>query len=468
MPTSIKIGDKLSTVTSRKSPRTLQVATKHALTRVPTPMVLLLAGIITRCAVCLYLDPSNNDNHIGVIKYLVQNKTFPPLETNMLAFHPPLYYWMAAPLFALSGSDKVVQLLSLAFSIATLWVLYKIIYRTEMIALPRARLYSLLLACFLPQFVMFSLYVSNDSLTILLGCLTVLLASRYVRSPDWKQLTLLAMVAGLGLLTKATFLVFLPVLAAAVYLVKFQELRSRSRAVGAVLVFLTISGVLGSYKYVDNYRRYSKPTINGLDLPLVWVEGQKRSYRGLRSYLGFDLRRLVLSPKLSPATEGSYPLLLYGTFWYQHIPESNFLAGQISPYFYLGSAIYIVALVPTGIFLLGLLVLVWRLPDFLQAFDRQNAEHRGLMVSYIAAALLMANFALMAATIVRYHVWGLMQGRLLFPALAGGFAAFSVGFGILDKSVYGSRLLQSCIVILLALFGLYFFSEIAYLENITL
>src|ERR1700735_549289 len=103
----MKMGSKLSTITARKIPRTLLVTTNHGIKRAPTPMVLLIAGIIARCAVCLYLDPSNNDNHIGLIKYLVQHTTFPPLETNMLAFHPPLYYWMAAPLFALSGSDKV-------------------------------------------------------------------------------------------------------------------------------------------------------------------------------------------------------------------------------------------------------------------------------------------------------------------------------------------------------------------------
>lgn len=458
----------MSTITSRIIPSQVQVDTEQGLKRVPTAIVLLIAGIITRCAVWIYLDPGNNDKHIDVIKYLVRYKTFPSLETDMLAFHPPLYYWMAAPLFALFASDKVVQLLSLAFSIATLWVLYKIIYRTEMIALRRARQYSFLLACFLPQFVMFSLYVSNDSLTFLLGCLTVLQANRFVGSPDWKQGMLLAIVTALGLLTKTTFLVYLPVLTSAVYLVKFQELRSRSRAVAAALAFLAISGALGSYKYVDNYRRYTKPVMTGMDIPQDWSEGQKRSYRGLRSYIGFNLRRLILSPTLSPATEGSYPLLLYGTFWYQHIPESNFLAGQVSPYVYLGSAIYIVALAPTGVFFLGLLALVWRFPGFLRACDLQKSEHRRLAVSYIAAALLLVNLALVAATIAKYHEWGLMQGRYLFPALAGGFAVFSVGVGILDKSVYGSRMLQSCIVILIALFGLYFFSEIAYLEDIRL
>ncbi len=85
-----------------------------------SPVALLRLGIAARCIVYLFLSPYNNDAHITIVEYLVKYRTFPNIADNYLAFHPPLYYWIAAPILALSGSDKVVQLFSLATSIGTL------------------------------------------------------------------------------------------------------------------------------------------------------------------------------------------------------------------------------------------------------------------------------------------------------------------------------------------------------------
>ena len=434
------------------------------------PLLLLGIGIVTRCIVYVFLSPYNNDAHITIVEFLVKHKTFPNIADNYLAFHPPLYYLLAAPILAVFGSDKAVQFLSLVTSIGTLIVLYKIIYQTEMIAWPRARLYSFLLACFLPQFIMFGLYISNDSLSFLWGCLIVLETTNYLKSPGWKHGALLAVVTGLGLLTKTTFLVFPPVLLVFVLFVQFREHRSLSKAVRAAGVFLLISGVLGSYKYIDNYARYKNPLINSLDVP-VW-SFEMRSYRGLGSYFDFNILRLLASPSIpseevwglsNPTTTGSYPLLLYGTFWYQLLPESNFRGASYKPFSYLGSVIYLVALVPTAAFMLGLLRLLQRLPSFAKTFDRRKPEDSGLMVVYVAGALLAANTALIIAALVRYHVWALMQARYLFPSIAGALAIFAVGVEMLDRSRYGSIVLKSSMIVLMALFGLYLSSEIGYL-----
>lgn len=434
-------------------------------------IVLLSIGIVTRCIVYAFLSPYNNDAHITIVEFLVKYKTFPNITENYLAFHPPLYYWMAAPILALFGSDKAVQFLSLVTSIGTLIVLYRIIYRTEMIAWPRARLYSFLLACFLPQFIMFGLYISNDSLSFFWGCLTVLIASNYLKSPGWKQGALFAVVTGLGLLTKTTFVAFLPVLLVFVLFVQFREHRSLSKAVRTAGLFLLISGVLGSYKFIDNYARYNNPLINSLDVP-VW-SFQMRSYQGLGSYFDFDILRLLASPSIPyeelwglknpTTTTGSYPLLLYGTFWYQLIPESNFRGAAHKPFSYLGSVIYLFALVPTAAFMLGLLRSLQRLPSFARTFDRRKQEDRGLMCAYVAAAMLGANVALIIAALVKYHVWALMQGRYLFPSFAGALAIFAVGVEMLDRTRYGSAILKSSMIALMALFGLYLASEIGYL-----
>lgn len=436
---------------------------------VRTPIVLLIAGILTRCMVFCFLGPDNNDPHFTIVEFLVKYKTFPDVRVNPLAFHPPLYYWMAAAILDLTGSEKAVQFLSLVTSIATLVVLYRIIYKTQIIVWPRARLYCFWLACFLPQFILFGLYVSNDSLSFFFGCLTVLQVWNYLESPGWKQGGLLAVVTGLGLLTKTTFLVFLPVLSLFIFFVQFRDRRSLSKATWAAVFFLTISGVLGSYRFIDSYVRYKNPLINNQDV-MDWSP-QTRSYHGLGTYFDFNILRLVATPKI-PYLEvyvanvngetGCYPLLLYGSFWYDLIPENNFSGDAYRPVSYIGSAIYLVALVPTAVFLVGLFKLAGRLPSFVRTFDGTKLEDCGLMCAYVASALLFGNLALIVASLVKYHAWSIMQGRLLFPCLAGGLAIFAVGVETLDKARYGSVVLRSSMIVLMVLFGLYFASEIGY------
>ena len=90
---------------------------------------LLLLGIAVRVLTYFFLSPQNNDSHAEMVRFIVDNGRLPSILETPEAQNPPLYYVLAAPLWAWSGSLKVVQLLSLACSIATLIVLYHLIYR---------------------------------------------------------------------------------------------------------------------------------------------------------------------------------------------------------------------------------------------------------------------------------------------------------------------------------------------------
>ena len=312
---------------------------------------LLIAGILIRVVVYIFLAPLNNDDHGQVIQYLVDHGRLANVSQILQAQHPPLYYLIAAPVWKFTGNYKLVQLLSLWFSIATLLLLHHLIYRTELIAGARARTYTMLFACFLPQFVQFSLYLSNDSLTILLGNAAILLLWRYMVRPDRGRLIALAVVTGLGLLTKLTFLAFLPVLVCVVFW--YGGLGRRGLPCGRVWLVITLA--LGSYKIVENFVIFRSPMVTGLIFRFTTeVPRLRRGYRGLPSYLDFNVFKLVPNPALSSSTEGSYPLIFYATFWYQYIPESSFIGNRSRPSMYLGSVIYMVGIWPTAVFLIGL------------------------------------------------------------------------------------------------------------------
>jgi hypothetical protein len=275
---------------------------------------------------------------------------------------------------------------------------------------------------------------------------------------------------GVGLLTKATFLAFLPVLFVLVLFVRLHESHSLRKAALATLVFLLLSCGLGSYKFVRNYREAKDPFFSDLDLPSSWVAKQKQSYRGAISFFDMNLLKLLVSPTVDPrkpagtavaTTESSYPLLLYGSFWYPLIQESNFSVSRPS-FNYLGSVTYVFALVPTATFFIGLFLLVKDLPRFLARFELSRIENQRLLVSFVSAFCFLGNLALLVVVEMKYHVWSLMTGRLLFPSFWGLLVPFGVGVSRITRHKAAASALQFAMIALIACFGLYFAVEIAY------
>jgi hypothetical protein len=317
---------------------------------------------------------------------------------------------------------------------------------------------------------MFTLYVSNDTLAIFIGSLIAFSLYNFIERQDWRQLLGLATLVGLGLSTKVTFLVFVPILFFLVSYVSFSKPTSpTANIVAKPVCFLLVATVLGGYKYLDNYLHFHNPFINGLDIGYSYVASQKETYKGLPSYTDFNVLHLLASPTVVPGTpisdpqsdgRGSYPLLLFGTFWYQHIAESNFTGNLRSPIKYLGSIIYFVAIVPTLTFLLGLGYLIFRIPAFLLRFRCDQAEDKLLLWEFSVVTLLVANFALVIATVAKYHVWSIMQSRYLFPCFVGGLTAFANGISIVGKSKVANTIFSITFNVLIILFLLYFLSEI--------
>ena len=427
-----------------------------------TGLILLALGIALRIVVFWFLDPLNNDvGHLDVIKYIVEHRALPAALASFESYQPPLYYLLAAPIYAVSGNVKWVQFLSLFFSALTLLVIYRLLYAGKFLADARAGRYAFVMACFLPQFVMFGLYVSNDSLAVLIGALIVLQVVRFVATPRIWQGVLLALLVSLGLLTKATFLVFLPALFVLVAFVYSRSGYSTQKALAAALLLSLLAGGLGSWRFVQNYREVRNPFVSNLDSGRPWMIAQQSSYRGAASFFDVNLWKLLRSPSVSPKTEGAYPLLLYGTFWYQHIPESNFLGSGSYPFYYLGSVIYVLALAPSLVFLFGLFLMAKRLARFVTARDLSLEEDRRLLTDFVAVLFLFGNLALILAVALKYHVWTLMQGRLLFPSFCGLLAPFGVGVSALGDRGPAASILNVAMAALVACFCLYFASEIS-------
>jgi hypothetical protein len=301
--------------------------------------------------------------------------------------------------------------------------------------------------------------VSSEALAILLGVVLAFQTWRYVRAPSWKQLLLLSLTLVLGLLTKTTFVAAIPVLLALVFWYPREKRRGWTGLLRAD-VFLIIVIALGSYKFLDNFARYRDPFYNNMNLQQGWHLNHMQTYRGFWSFADINVGRLLISPTVSPTTDGSYPVMLYGTFWYQHIPESNLVFLSQPKYRYLGSAIFLIALIPTWFFLTGLGKLALGLSALLQNFDASGEDDLDRLTISVLAAILVSAIALLCAAGWQYRDWSIFQGRFLFPWFFVGLAAFSAGVPVSSHGAT-ARILRAGMAILAGLFVLYLTAEFA-------
>ena len=421
-------------------------------------IVVLALGVALRLVVFIHMGYLNNDNHLEVIKYVAESWLPARADRFNHAYHPPLYYYLAAFLLNL-GSIPAVHALSLTLSIATLLLIARLLGRLAWMD-EKVQPWCLALAAFQPQFIMFSLFISNDTLAIFLGVLIFYQCLRVQIAPSFCNCLLLGICLGLGLLTKAVFLGFVLPLILFLWLTGLQRKLTYPQLGGRIAGFLLIGTVIGCYKFVENYLVFGNPIISNLDLQ-SWTRDQQPTWVGLRSLLDFNVLKLMQTPVISVSTVHSYPLLIYGSFWYSLIPESTFVSNLTPPLNRLGSLIYLLALCPTLLMLVGASrtgMAILRLSSAkpmpgMYVLDRLIYEGTLLLI-------FLFNLSLVLLVGWRYDVWTVFQGRLLFPSYFALLLAFSGGLEWVKPSHLLNHATRSLMTALIALFVAYLIVDV--------
>lgn len=418
--------------------------------------LILCLGIILRISVFFFQGPFNNDPHYPVVQFIHEHHALPDATQCWEAYHPPLYYAVAS-LFV-TDNPKTVQAFSLFLSIATLVVICIWIWETDLIPNFNSKKHCLLLAAALPELVLFGNFISNDPLCFLIGALIFYQMFDLLRKPGWIRQNLLAVTLALGLLTKGTFLAFVPPLVLLVLLVHIRNKSGWKKTLGGVLLFCAIVSALGSYKYVENYRKSGSAFITNVSAALRQRQGS--TYAGPSSFYDANILKLVKHPVVSEFTRHSYPLLLYGTLWYQYIPESS-LRGNLTPLNCLGSCIYLLALIPTVLFLLGFFSLISRIGCLFHVRRLGDEEFRTAAYHFTALALLVSNTAIIFALGLKHDIWSWFQSRYLFTSLPAILLLFNAGLKLLERAPDEVRFaVNAGLVGLYSAFILYFGTEI--------
>jgi 4-amino-4-deoxy-L-arabinose transferase-like glycosyltransferase len=420
-------------------------------------ILVLTAGVIVRIVVFAYMGFFNNDNHLLVIDYVA--RYWIPAHSDQFnqAYHPPLYYFLAAPLLRLGGVTAVHGL-SLIFSIATFLLIGDLLRQLSWIH-KKIQPWCLALAAFQPQFILFSLFISNDTLAIFLATLIFYQSWHVQLAPSLANCFLLAICLGLGLLTKAMFVVFAIPLSLFIWLTGHRHELPGRQLLLRLASFIVTAGILGCYKYVENIILFGNPAVSNLDF-WDWTSEQQPTWLGPSSLFDVNLLKLVRDPIISASTVHSYPLMIYGSFWYSLIPESTFRSNLVSPFNRLGSMIYLAALCPTLLMLVGATRIGMRaLGNGAWAGIPKSARNRFDYEGILLLTFLL-NLLLIVAVGWRSDVWSVFQGRLLFPSFFALLLAFNAGMEWAEPSRLLANLTRCLMATLVALFLIYIIVEV--------
>ena len=175
------------------------------------------------------------------------------------AQHPPLYYLLMSPVYALfHGASTETQLYAIRIAGAIIFAaLIAVCYRFARLIFPRQRYLQLgvpLLVILHPQLGFISAGVMNDGLETLLFTLFLYQLVRFARGDfSRKRGIYLGIIAGLGMLTKSSFVLAFPCAAAVAGVLLFTRKTERKQLLKSAGLALGIAIVICSWWYIRNY-----------------------------------------------------------------------------------------------------------------------------------------------------------------------------------------------------------------------
>jgi hypothetical protein len=247
--------------------------------------------------------------HFTYVRYLARHGRLPTVAEEHEAFQPPLYYALGAILtfwveddaeapFAiranadfdvadprapknllLHSADEawpyrgwalawhLVRLLSIALGALTVWSVYQL-GRVLFPALPTIPLTMAALTAFTPQFLFMSAVANNDNAATTFSALVLWQAAAVLhcteRSQIWKHSIFLGLFLGLGLLSKASLIALLPVVALALLVSAARCPASGARrrgllVVGSLVMAFGLAALLSGWYFVRNWILHGDP-----------------------------------------------------------------------------------------------------------------------------------------------------------------------------------------------------------------
>jgi 4-amino-4-deoxy-L-arabinose transferase-like glycosyltransferase len=270
-------------------------------------IAIILAGIFIRIIYVEWtrFDTREHDvwSHIEYVQFVADNWTLPDPHASSQFYHPPLYYFLTAPVLRLAldaGWERdagllAVQKISLLLSIITYLIavfIGSMLFdrKKDPRALP---LYCAIMAVY-PALVFYSARINNDALyqlEVFGGAALLLLYWQSKRARYWY---LLWAVLGLGLLTKTHAILLAPLALACITFIKKMTWQNKFKhAALGVGVMLLVGGWFHGLRYINEHN--SRTTLIGnVNILTNFVDN------GPRAFLTFNPIQMVMHPYNDP------------------------------------------------------------------------------------------------------------------------------------------------------------------------
>jgi hypothetical protein len=304
------------------------------------------------------------DGHIDYVNYIQKNHALPHASEGWEMFQPPLYYMAGAGILELIGlttaQDSGISALRIfgmvigLGHVAFVWASLRILFPVQM----SRSLIGVMLAGALAPVIYLAQYVTNEALAAALisGC--VYLALRQLQQAVWTSRSgiYLGIMLGGAILTKATALILVPLLAGA-FLLQWQQTKSQPfpKLLAKLGVVFTVCLVVGGWHYVRTWIHTGVPLVGGWDPRggVGWWSDNGYQTRAFYSRFG----NVLLSPWF--ASSVSFADGIYSTLWGDGALGGCTTFSNCPPWNYDLMAVgYWLALIPTVLILCGIIYAV--------------------------------------------------------------------------------------------------------------
>lgn len=390
----------------------------------------ILALAIALRVVLALVNTDANDNHLAVVRIIVDENRFPDLHEAFQAYHSKLYHASVALLWKLSPIDspylfiRVGQLFNTFFGVWTLLLIRR--WLAEMSLSEPVRTLIFALVALNPGLVAIHSQATNDTLVIWMSTLALIAAGRYLAEPSRSGFWRMLWPTVLGPLAKASGFIVAFSIAGAFGL---QVLHRRSArplrtiVAAAALLAVTCAAAFALGSYGKHWRQYGDPFILNMPrnpLPDFWEETEFRR-PGARSIAGalgtFHFFDLMQRPQIARPAEWPNPIEKHRTsLWTQLFARTHFAQYDNHPetwinhgksLLWLARALYLFGLPWSLLLLGGMVVEGWKAAWF------RNPLYAPAMVAAWMQIAFIAQFCLV------YRDFASMKVIYILPGMAG-------------------------------------------------
>jgi tetratricopeptide (TPR) repeat protein len=324
--------------------------------------------------------------HLKYITYLQEQRALPLPTEGLEMYQPPLYYLLGAAALSachlsINNPASVVVLRFLGgFLGITQFVL---VFLSLRLLLPtRGAFIGLLLAAFLPMHLYLAQYVTNEMLAATLATATLYLCLRLLKSemPPASEFAWLGLALGAAMLAKATVILLLPIMLAAVAGRLAYVRAPITISLRNLGLLLAICFAVCGWHYARIWLRFGTPLLGNWDVTSGFTWWQDPGYHTAADYLRFG--RALVHPLFSGFA--GFADGIYSTLWGDGLcggASSLTLAWNQQP----TVAGYLWALIPTVLLLAGAVVAIIQ-------FIRKPSSELFLLLGFFAVLALALIF----------------------------------------------------------------------------